>query len=62
MSGARQKLKPVLEELEKAPVRVTFEAWPDICKYKATVTRNGKSEDLTVSAPLIRLILSMVRG
>jgi hypothetical protein len=48
--------------LVSAPWKLEVEIWPDMPQAKATLTQNGKSRDITISAPILSLVLGWLRS
>lgn len=45
-----------------APLTVTLELWPDELRGRASLTENGKTRDVEVATPVLRMILGAVNA
>jgi hypothetical protein len=50
------------EPIKQAPWELKVEIWPEIPQAKATLMQNGKSRDITISAPILQLVLGWLKA
>jgi len=50
------------KEIEAAPMGLNIEIWPDKMRARATLTQHGKSRDIEISIPIIRMILMALKS
>lgn len=50
-----------LKKESEAPVKLEVELWPARLKARATLTRNGTSRDVEVSAPIAAILLNFLK-